>query len=275
MRGMTLLQKEGLDVHVVELPRGKDPDELLASEGGPELFAQALSDALPLPLYHVHARRGLLDGLNRKKTVEEILEGLSELSMLDLAPYLSAIAGSLGIFPHQLADILRARQAQESKNAGNPEKRESPFSSVYVNEQGKRTNAETPDPRESALLFLLWDSQEKRAKAAPEGTLPLIFDERIQSAVAALLNGESPDSLRSLWYETNDRYLESALAAGGDFCETFGNREEAWEKLEASLRKRKVEKEYQGLREKMTRGLATSQDMSRLNELARILKGRR
>lgn len=275
LRGMTLLQKEGLDVHVVELPRGKDPDELLASEGGPELFAQALSDALPLPLYHVHARRGLLDGLNRKKTVEEILEGLSELSMLDLAPYLSAIAGSLGIFPHQLADILRARQAQGSKNAGNPEKRESPFSSVYVNEQGKRTNAKTPDPRESALLFLLWDSQEKRAKAAPEATLPLIFDERIQSAVAALLNGESPDSLRSLWYETNDRYLESALAAGGDFCETFGNREEAWEKLEASLRKRKVEKEYQGLREKMTRGLATSQDMSRLNELARILKGRR
>ncbi len=275
LRGMTLLQKEGLDVHVVELPRGKDPDELLASEGGPDLFAQALSDALPLPLYHVHARRGALDGSSRKKVIEEILGGLSELSMLDLAPHLSSIAGTLGIFPHQLAEILRVRQDQERKNSPISEKRESAVSCVSIDEKGKRTNEEPPDPREAALLFLLWSMQERRAAAAPEAILPLLFDGRIQSAVAALLNGESTESLRRLWYETSNRFLESALAAGGDFCETFASGEEAWQKVEASLRKRNVEKEYRGLREKMTRGLATSEDMSRLNELARILKGRR
>lgn len=274
LRGMTLLQKEGLDVHVVELPRGKDPDELLASPGGSDLFRMALGGAIPLPLYHVHARRRDLDGPSRKKVVEEILEGLSELSMLDLAPYLGSIASSLGIFSHQLAGILHARQQGVRKIPADSEKRESAPDRVSVN--GGNEGGEQPaDPWETALLFLLWKSFEKRSSSAPEAFLPLVSDEKLQGAVAALLNGESPESLQGRWHETNDRFLESALAAGGDFCEAFSGIEEAWQKVEASLRKRVMEKEYRGLRERMTRGSATSEDMSRLNELARILKGRR
>ncbi len=274
LRGMTLLQKEGLDVHVVELPRGKDPDELLASSGGPDLFKLALGGAIPLPLYHVHARRATLEGPGRKKVVEEILEGLAELPMLDLAPHLGSIASSLGIFSHQLAEILRDRLLAVKKFPSESEKRESASDRVYVNE-GDKGRGLPPDPWEAALLFLLWKSPEKRSGLAPEAILPLVSDEKVQGAVAAVLNGETPESLQGRWHETNDRFLEAALAVGGDFCEAFNNMEDAWLKVESSLRKRVIEKEYRSLREKMTRGLATSQDMSRLNELARILKGRR
>ena len=271
LRGMTLLQKEGLDVHVVELPRGKDPDELLASSGGSDLFRLALGEAIPLPLYHVHARRATLEGPGRKKVVEEILEGLS---MLDLAPHLASIASSLGVFQHQLAEILRDRQLAVRKFPSETEKRESASDRVYVNE-GDKGGGLPPDPWEAALLFLLWKSPEKRSGLAPEAILPLVSDEKVQGAVAAVLNGESPESLQGRWHETNDRFLEAALAVGGDFCEAFSNVEDAWLKVESSLKKRVIEKEYRGLREKMTRGLAASEDMSRLNELARILKGRR
>lgn len=274
LRGMTLLQKEGLDVHVVELPRGKDPDELLASPGGPDLFKGALGSAIPLPLYHVHARRATLEGPGRKKVVEEILEGLAELSMLDLAPHLGSIASSLGIFSYQLAEILRDRQIAMRKFASESEKRESAPDCVYVNE-GDKERGLPPDPWEAALLFLLWKLPEKRSGEAPEAILPLVSDEKIQGAVAAALNGESPESLQGRWHETNDRFLEAALAVGGDFCEVFNNMEDAWIKVESGLRKRVIEKEYRGLREKMTRGLADNHDMARLNELARILKGRR
>ena len=274
LRGMTLLQKEGLDVHVVELPRGKDPDELLASTGGPELFQQAIGKAMPLPLYHVHARRADLEGPARKKVVEEILEGLSELPMLDLAPHLGSIASSLGIFSHQLGEILRDRQQRVRKIQLDSEKRESTPDSVSIHEEGERRE-QPPDPWESSLLFLLWESSERRLGSAPEAILPLVADEKVQGAVAALLNGESPEFLQGRWHETNDSFLESALAAGGDFCEAFSGMDEAWQKVESSLRKRVMEKEYRGLREKMTRGLATSEEMSKLNELARVLKGRR
>ena len=274
LRGMTLLQKEGLDVNVVELPRGKDPDELLASQGGTGLFGQALEEAMPLPLYHVHARRTALEGPGRKKVVEEILDGISEIPMLDLAPYLPSIASSLGIFPHQLGEILRERQKRSQRLQDETEKRESRTSGVLVKEGNGKTD-EKANPWECALLFLLWISSEKRTGSAPEAILPLVADEKVQGAVAALLNGESPDSLRMRWHETNDQFLESALAAGGDFCEAFSDMEEAWEKAQASLRKELAGKEYRSLREKMTRGLATGEDMSRLNELARVLKDRK
>ncbi|NLH95618.1 MAG: toprim domain-containing protein, partial [Synergistaceae bacterium] len=272
LRGMSLLQKEGLEVRVVELPRGKDPDELLASDGGEILFGQALAKAMPLPLYHVHARRGALAGPGRKKAVEEILNGLAELPMLDLAPYLGSISSSLGVFSHQLYELLSQRQG---KNSPSPEKRDSALSSVLIGERPGSRAEDLPDPLESALLYLLWNCPEKRAGSAPEAILPLFGDERIQGAAAALLNGEPPEALRRIWYETANRFLESALAAGGDFCEAFGDREEAWRKIEEGLRKRNAEKEYRSLREKMTRGLATSEEMSRLNWLARMLKGRR
>jgi len=271
---MALLQKEGLDVHVVELPRGKDPDELLASSGGSDLFRLAIGKAIPLPLYHVHARRTTLEGPGRKKVVEEILEGLAELPMLDLAQHLGSIASSLGIFPHQLAEILHDRQRAVRQFPSESEKREFASDRVYVNE-GEKEGRLPPDPWEAALLFLLWKSPEKRSGSAPEAILPLVSDEKVQGAVAAVLNGESPESLQGRWHETNDRFLEAALAVGGDFCEAFNNMEDAWLKVESSLRKRVIEKEYRGLSEKMSRGLAASEDMSRLNELARILKGRR
>jgi len=274
LRGMSLLQNEGLEVRVVELPRGKDPDELLASVGGDGLFGQALSRAMPLPLYHVHARREALAGPGRKKAVEEILAGLAELPMLDLVPYLGAIASSLGIFSHQLSELLNLRQGQK-KGSPPPEKRDSALSGVLVKEGQRNPAEDLPDSLESALLYLLWKCPERRAAAAPEALLPLFGDERIQGAVAALLNGEPPESLRKIWYETGNRFLGSALAAGGDFCEAFGDPNEAWQKIETGLRKRNAEKEYRILREKMTRGLATSEEMSRLNWLARMLKGRR
>lgn len=274
LRGMTLLQKEGLDVHVVELPRGKDPDELLASEGGPELFRLALEGAMPLPLYHVHARKASLEGAGRKKAIEETLEGLSELSMLDLAPFLNSIASSLGIFSHQLAEILHDRQQKRKGSSSDHEKRGFDPECVLVNRDKEKPD-QPADPWEAAILFLLWEAPEKRSNLAPEAILPLISDERIQEAVAALLNGESPDILQGRWHETNDRFLEAARAAGGDFCEAFNDPDEAWMKVVAVLTKMRVENEYRTLREKMTRGLADNEDLSRLNELARVLKGRR
>ena len=132
-----------------------------------------------------------------------------------------------------------------------------------------------PDLLESALLFLLWQSAEKRLQSAPEAVLPLVSDVKVQGAVAALLNGESPISLQERWHETSDRFLHAALSSGGDFCETFSGAEEAWQKVTASLGRRSTEKEYRSLMEKMTRGVASKDDMNRLNDLARILKGRR
>ena len=55
---MYILQGLGLDVQVVTIPSGKDPDDLLSSPGGQELFEQALEKARPLVLQHHLGERG-------------------------------------------------------------------------------------------------------------------------------------------------------------------------------------------------------------------------
>ncbi|BDG61369.1 DNA primase [Caldinitratiruptor microaerophilus] len=47
LRGLDLLVQAGLEVRVLRLPQGKDPDELVRS-AGPEAVRQALEEALPL-----------------------------------------------------------------------------------------------------------------------------------------------------------------------------------------------------------------------------------
>lgn len=80
---MYVLQREGLQVSVVVLPRDVDPDQLLLQENGDRVFMEALDRALPLPLYHLEIRRPWLeDPGSRHSAILELLEGLAELSPL-------------------------------------------------------------------------------------------------------------------------------------------------------------------------------------------------
>jgi DNA primase len=51
LRGLQVLATGGFPVKVAEMPGGKDPDECLRSEGGPEAFRQAVEAAVPLVEY--------------------------------------------------------------------------------------------------------------------------------------------------------------------------------------------------------------------------------
>lgn len=54
LRGFEVLAAAGLDLKVLRLPAGKDPDELIRSQGA-EAFARALADALPLIEYKIRS----------------------------------------------------------------------------------------------------------------------------------------------------------------------------------------------------------------------------
>lgn len=110
LKGMYVLRRKGLDVRVVRLPKGKDPDELLRDPQGAEAFEGALTEALPLPRFHVAARRKWLeDPQERKRGLEEVLGGIASLSVLDVRPSLPDVAADLGLLPHELEALLRQR----------------------------------------------------------------------------------------------------------------------------------------------------------------------
>jgi len=270
LRGMYILQREGLQVSVVVLPRDVDPDQLLLQENGDKVFGEALDRAVPLPLYHLEIRRSQLeDPGSRHKAILELLEGLAELSPFDVAPYISNLSIALGVLPgelnEQIAEIRsRKRAAKEDKSAR---------SGVYINGIGKKSVGKTTDPIEAAVAYVLWNDARRRVEAPPEVVLPLINDERVKSIVAALLYGESPEELEGRWLSVGDRFPMSLIAMGGSFCDQFGDIEVAWKELLRLLERRRRSERYRKLLSAMAKGEASAEEMEELRQLASDIKG--
>jgi DNA primase len=265
MRGMYVLQKAGLDVRVVDLPRGKDPDDLLSLPDGKELFGKAIESARPLILHHVFLRGDMLRSPDkRRRATDEILSGVGSLSPVDVAPYLPRVAAALGIFPHELSALLEEyRKRGAGRQEGTREKDKKPV-------PGKDDGG---DDVEAAVCSLLWKDDHIRRSADERKVLSLLGDERLQTVAAALLSASSREEVEARWHSLGETFPLRAIARGGDWCEGLGDARAAWDVVLDILARRREQREYDVIREKLSRGEATREDLLRFQEVARSLKG--
>ena len=270
LKGMYVLRRKGLDVRVVRLPKGKDPDELLRDPQGAEAFEGALTEALPLPRFHVAARRKWLeDPQERKRGLEEVLGGIASLSVLDVRPSLPDVAADLGLLPHELEALLRQRGwggVSEKRPPFPPRSGERgegifPFPGVSIHEGGEEEPA--PDPWEAALCHLLWSREGSRSSSAPEGVLPLLRSECARAVASALLCGESPEELEARWLQTGDQRSAALLALGGAFLEELYLEESPEEEVLRQLRLREWRRRYEELHRRVVRKESLSEDERR------------
>lgn len=270
LKGMYVLRRKGLDVRVVRLPKGKDPDELLRDPQGAEAFEGALTEALPLPRFHVAARRKWLeDPQERKRGLEEVLGGIASLSVLDVRPSLPDVAADLGLLPHELEALLRQRGwggVSEKRPPFPPRSGERgegifPFPGVSIHEGGEEEPA--PDPWEAALCHLLWSREGFRSSSAPEGFLPLLRSECARAVASALLCGESPEELEARWLQTGDQRSAALLALGGAFLEELYLEESPEEEVLRQLRLREWRRRYEELHRRVVRKESLSEDERR------------
>ena len=270
LKGMYVLRRKGLDVRVVRLPKGKDPDELLRDPQGAEAFEGALTEALPLPRFHVAARRKWLeDPQERKRGLEEVLGGIASLSVLDVRPSLPDVAADLGLLPHELEALLRQRGwggVSEKRPPFPPRSGERgegifPFPGVSIHEGGEEEPA--PDPWEAALCHLLWSREGSRSSSAPEGVLPLLRSECARAVASALLCGESPEELEARWLQAGDQRSAALLALGGAFLEELYLEESPEEEVLRQLRLREWRRRYEELHRRVVRKESLSEDERR------------
>lgn len=275
LKGMYLLQRSGLDVYVVALPTGKDPDELLLQPGGRKAFEAALEGARPLLAHHVALRfEAFRDGQRRRGAVEELIEGLLCLPLLDIAPFLPEVASAMAITPEQLRQILDERRKGRSlslkkENEGGREGK-GPSSCVPIDEGLERT---VPTPWEEILCWLLWSDDRLRSEAEASSVLPLLRDPVACSIACALLAGEMPRDLAARWLETGEKRAPALLASGGDRCERLPPDRSPWALALQGLTEARLREAYDGLKRKMASGRATSEELARYHELAGKLKG--
>lgn len=265
IRGMYVLQKAGLDVRVVELPKGKDPDDLLSLSEGRAIFEKCLNSARPLILHHVFIRGDMLRSPDkRRRAGDELLEGLSSLTPVDVAPYLPRVAAAMGVFPQELSSLLEERRKKGGSRERAVAQREA-FESVAEDETG--------DEVEAALCSLLWENDHLRKTADEIRILSLLSDERLQTVAAALLSASSIEEVEARWHSLGETFPLRAISRGGDWCESLGESEGAWKAVLDVLEGRKNKGEYSLLKEKLSRGEATPDELMRFRELARSIKG--
>lgn len=108
MRGLEILKQVGLEVRVLTVPQGKDPDEFVRNNGR-EAFLKLIDDALPLVDYKIKAIKES-NNLNNSndiiKYAEKALEVIAELDPIETEIYIKKLSEETKVREQALFDML-------------------------------------------------------------------------------------------------------------------------------------------------------------------------
>jgi DNA primase len=278
IRGMYILQRRGVEVRVVVLPPGMDPDDALSAEGGTENFERLIKEAMPLPLYHVHIRKGDLQTPERQmKARDDVYDGLSSLSWLDVQKYIPKIAVGFAMRQDEVENEIRTRRNKAKKSVIYAEGID-PSPGVYNNDDGSGDGKKNAGDRvldlECAMCSLLWRNEELRENMSMREMAPLFFDEAASGIAAALLSGESQEELESRWRSMGERLCPERIARGDAVLAEGNLGVEHLDKIVESMRGNMMRRRYEQLKPRIFSEEATDGEIAEYREWAKKLKGR-
>ncbi|MBQ3402993.1 MAG: DNA primase [Synergistaceae bacterium] len=259
IRGMYVLARNDLDVYVVELPSGKDPDEYLCANP-PGMFSDALKNARPLLLYHLEYLRPMLeDRLRRKSALRELWDGVKSLKPDDVMPYLNALCG---VF--MLPESEMTRRILSDAVGDVPDVEAVPERSTATG------HAKVPGELEAAFCALLMKYPECRLDVKP-AELPRYLPEGLaMDCATSLLNG-NPESVSALWLALGETEKTGLIARGNIFLSQFTDMKgrDRWHLVKSGLERQMIQSRLEALRERMS--VATEEEMRELKELQQRL----
>jgi DNA primase len=108
LRGLEILRDAGFDVRVLIIPKGKDPDEFIRSNGK-EAFLKLIDNSIPLISYRLKRAE---EGINFKDEQSLIIYGervtdiLADLNPVEKDVYIKKISEDTGLKEQSLYDLL-------------------------------------------------------------------------------------------------------------------------------------------------------------------------
>lgn len=121
MRGIEILKEIGLDVKVLTVPQGKDPDEFVRNNGK-ESFLKLVDTSLSLIDYKINIIRQKFD-FNKSQDVilysEKVLEVLKELDPIEKGVYIKQLSEQTKIREQALYDMLNSNFQKNVKKQKN------------------------------------------------------------------------------------------------------------------------------------------------------------
>ncbi|HIE50712.1 MAG TPA: DNA primase [Armatimonadetes bacterium] len=262
LRSMALFEEVGLEVRIVTLPRGKDPDEFLRTEGV-EAFRRLLDGALEVVdfrLRQVIARYGQHEESQRVTIVRELVPILAEVkSPLRQAEYLKNVA-TWWCYPHlervgRVEEALREELRQfQRQGAKKRRKRSSPEAeektptlparsrtwlserwllSVLLQEENvlKQVRSElTPrdfqEPEHQQIVAAAYEQYDQTGRVDPRKLLAQLPEE-VQRTLAEILLGNLQEEFTSVEILVGEIKLNSLRNRLQEIGRQLRNKEEA------------------------------------------------
>ncbi len=255
MRGMYILAENGLDVHVINLPEGKDPDEFL-SNNSPEKFEQSIKNATPLVLQHINILRPALnDSATRKAAMNELFTSLLRLRTGEVLQYTANLCEITGAPPSKIKEFFWQRQKQ-------------------LPEASRQSNDEFRNSEklcEAGLCSLLRHYSECRLMLCrkPMNDLMKLFKNPTAQLVVDALLTSNPEEQVHLWTSIGDLEPIALIARGDEYCARM-NEKTAREKLIVIynvLVRRDIQCRIRGIMAKMQKLQATTEELMELTTL--------
>jgi DNA primase len=118
IRGLKILKDNGLEVKVLKVPRGKDPDEFVRKNGR-EAFEELIRNAMPLVDYRIKSVEeglNLSDNEQKMKYIEKTADILMELNPVEKDIYVKKIAEATGVKEQAIYDQLAGEIRKSTNN---------------------------------------------------------------------------------------------------------------------------------------------------------------
>lgn len=118
LRGLEILKGAGLDVRVLIIPQGKDPDEFIRSNGK-EAFLKLAASAISLTSYRLKRAKEGIDFRDINSLIkygERVAEILAELNPVEKDVYIKEISEDTGLKEQALYDLLSRLKNKKNDN---------------------------------------------------------------------------------------------------------------------------------------------------------------
>ena len=134
LRGLEILREAGFDVRVLNIPKGKDPDEFVRSNGT-EAFKKLIKEAVPLIDYRLKRAE---EGINLRESDSLVRYGkrvtniLADLDPVEKDVYVKKISENTGIREQTLYDVLSRELTKNTKPNNSMNNKEENGTRLYV-----------------------------------------------------------------------------------------------------------------------------------------------
>ena len=260
LRGMYILQEHGLNVNVVSIPEGKDPDEFL-SANPPEEFEKAISESLPLILQHIKSLTpALKNPATRQAATKELFEGLSKLDISEITPYRSKLSELTLIPPSELERRILEGYSRPV-NIKTTDSREI-FSGANKN-------------LEAGFCALLFNHIECRLRIEAQEAYKILQSDLARDTAVSILT-ENPDTLETLWLSTGDIDKMEFIRRGEEFCRSFRKKSviDLWQHFYRTIKSKWANRRFAEINLKLKQNLASPSEIRELDELRQTIEHR-